>query len=146
VDRTVKDATDSTSVSNRWKVKGAYVTLRAGPAVWVPLTSRLRAMVSAGPAMIYSGSTYTVTQSFSPALGAELTDTTSSEENKILAGYFADASLQYDLTDHAGFFAGAVFQSAGSYTQSVNSTAANYSTKIDFANQNGLRAGMTIRF
>lgn len=146
VDRSVKNATDSTSVSNRWKLKGAYLTFRAGPSVWVPLTTRLRAMISAGPAVIYSGTTYSVTQSFQPDIGAEITDTSTSEQNKFLPGYFADASLQFDLTEHAGFFAGAVFQSAGSYTQAVNSAAANYSTKVDFANQNGLRAGMTIRF
>lgn len=146
IDRQTKTATDSTSVSNRWKVKGAYLTLRAGPAVWVPLTSKFRAMVSAGPAVIYSGSSYSVSQSFQPELGAEISDTTVSEQNKFLPGYFADASLQFDLTEHSGFFAGAVFQSAGSYTQTVTSTAANYATKIDFANQNGLRAGMTIRF
>jgi hypothetical protein len=146
VDRQTKTATDSASVSNRWKLKGAYLTFRAGPAVWVPFTTRLRAMVSAGPAIIYSGSKYTVSQAFQPEIGAEISDTSSSEQNKFLPGYFADASLQFDLTEHAGFFAGAVFQSAGSYTQTVTSTAANYATKIDFANQNGLRAGMTIRF
>ena len=146
IDRATKTAVDSTSVSNRWKLKGAYFTFRAGPAISMPFSSRLRAMVSAGPAIIYSGSSYTVTQSFQPATGAEISDTSTSEMNHVLPGYFADASLLFDLTEHAGFFAGAVYQSAGSYTQSLNTDASHYSTKIDFANQNGLRAGMTIRF
>ena len=39
-----------------------------------------------------------------------------------------------------------VFQSAGSYTQEVNSDNANYNTKIDLGNQSGVRAGLSIRF
>ena len=35
-------STDNTSVSNNWKVKGAYYTFRAGPTVWLPITTRLR--------------------------------------------------------------------------------------------------------
>lgn len=146
IDRVTQTAVDSTSVTNHWKLKGAYFTFRGGPSISVPFTSRLRASVTAGAAVVYAGSTYTVSQSFLPDIGTEITDTSSSEMNKVLPGYFADASLQFDLTDRAGFFAGAVFQSAGSYTQTLNTDAAHYSTKIDFANQNGLRAGMTIRF
>jgi hypothetical protein len=146
LNRQTQTAVDTTSVSARWELKGAYYTFRAGPAVWVPITSRFRATMSAGPALIYAGSTYTVTQSYQPATGAEITDTSFDTANHILPGYFADASLQFDLTEHTGFYAGAVFQSAGSYTQTLDNTAAHYSTKVDFANQNGLRAGMTIRF
>ncbi len=146
INRSTQTAIDSTSVSARWKVKGAYYTFRAGPAIWVPFTTRLRATVSAGPAVIYAGSTYTVIQTFQPATGVQIQDTSSSEANHFLPGYFADASLQFDLTNHTGFFAGAVFQSAGSYMQDLSTPAAHYSTKVDFANQNGLRAGMTIRF
>jgi hypothetical protein len=146
IDRTTQTAVDSTSVSNRWKLKGACFTFRGGPSLSLPFTSRLRASVTAGAAVVCSGSTYTVTQSFQPATGLEISDTSTNEMKKVLPGYFADASLQFDVTDRAGLFAGAVFQSAGSYTQTLTTTAANYSTKVDFANQNGLRAGMTIRF
>jgi hypothetical protein len=146
IDRTTQTEINSTSVSTRWKLKGAYYSFRAGPAVWVPFTTRLRASVSAGPVLVYAGSTYTVTQSYTPATGAEITDTSKDDASHLMPGYFADASLQFDLTERTGFFAGAVFQSAGSYTQTLASTAAHYSTKIDLANQNGMRAGMTIRF
>lgn len=146
IDRTTKTEIDSTSVSARWKLKGAYYSIRVGPAVWVPFTTRLRATMAAGPLVVYAGSTYTVAQSFQPTTGAEISDTSSSEASRVMPGYFADASLQFDLTERTGFYAGAVFQSAGSYTQKLANTAASYSTKIDLANQNGLRAGMTIRF
>ena len=144
--RTSSIATDTTSVNNRWKLKGAYYTFRVGPTLLIPFTTRFRATVSAGAAVVYSGSKYTVTQTFDAPMGADITDTSTNSANKLLPGFYADASLQFDLTDRSGFYAGAVMQSAGSYTQSIDTANAHYSTKIDLANQSGLRAGMSIRF
>ena len=144
--RTVSDKTDATSVTNRWKLKGAYYTFRAGPTLVLPVSGRFRASISAGAAVIYSGSNYSVTQSYTPDIGAEITDSSTSFAYKLLPGYYADASLQFDITDTAGFYAGAVYQSAGSYSQNLNTATANYATRIDFSNQSGMRAGMTIRF
>ena len=144
--RTITSLTDDMSVNNRWRIKGSYYTFRLGPTVMLPITTRLRASVSMGVALVYSGTSYTVTQTFEPDLGAEITDTSSSESYKLLPGYYADATLQFDLTERAGFYAGAVLQSAGSYTQNVDTDNAHYTTKIDLANQNGVRAGLSIRF
>jgi hypothetical protein len=139
-------AFDNSSVTNSWKVKGAYYTFRAGPTVTLPVTSRLKATVSVGAAMVYSGTSYTVTQTFTPASGADIADTSSSNVYKLLPGYYADATVQFDLTERTGFYAGAILQSAGSYTQNVDTTNAHYSTKIDLSNQSGIRAGMSYRF
>jgi hypothetical protein len=139
-------AGDTTSVTNHWKVKGSYFTFRAGPTIWIPITSRFRASVSLGGALIYAGTTYSVTETFLPESGFEISETNSSIASKLLPGYYADASLQFDLTDRTGFYAGAVFQSAGSYDQKLDATNAHYATKIDLANQSGLRAGLSIRF
>lgn len=144
--RTITTTTDSTSVTNRWKLKGAYYTFRAGPTIWIPITTRLRASLSAGAALVYAGSSYTVTQSFQPELGAEISETDTEAAYKLLPGYYADASLQFDLTERTGFYAGAVFQSAGSYTQQIDTDNAKYTTKVDLGNQSGVRAGMAIRF
>ena len=144
--RTTTLTNDNTSVSNRWKVKGAYYTFRAGPTVWLPISTRLRASVSVGAAIVYSGSTYTVTQTFDTPLGADISDTNFNAASKLLPGYYADATIQFDLTERAGLYAGAVFQSAGSYTQNIDTATNHYSTKIDLANQNGVRAGLSIRF
>lgn len=137
---------DETSVRNRWKLKGAFFTFRLGPTIVIPIFSRVQISVSAGPALIYSGTSYTVTQTLSPETGTDITDTTTDVANKLLPGYFADASLQFNVTDRTGFFAGAVFQSAGSFVQQLNNATAQYSSKLDFANQSGLRAGMSYRF
>jgi hypothetical protein len=144
--RATNTVTDDTSVTNRWKLKGAYYTFRAGPTLWIPIGTRFKASISAGAAVVYSGTNYTVTQTFQPALGAEISDTNSTAAYKLLPGYYADATVQFDLTERAGFYAGAVFQSAGSYTQNVDTTNSHYSTKIDLASQSGVRAGMSVRF
>jgi len=144
--RVTTTATDDSSVSNRWKLKGAYYTFRAGPTLQLSLTNRFKATLGIGAAVVYSGSSYTVTQTLTPPAGAEITDTSSSEAYKLLPGYFADASLQFDLTERTGFYAGAVFQSAGSYTQAIDTDNAHYATKIDLANMSGFRAGMSYRF
>ena len=144
--RTTGVSTDSASVGNNWKVKGAYYTFRAGPTVSLPITARLRASVSAGAAIVYSGSSYSVTQTFDTPLGAPISDTNTSAAYKLLPGYFADATLQFDLTERAGFYAGAVFQSSGSYTQNIDVPTAHYSTKIDLGSLSGVRAGLSIRF
>ncbi len=144
--RTETTETNETSVTNRWKLKGAYYTFRAGPTLWLPITSWLRASVSLGAAVVYSGTSYTVTQTLQPDVGTEISDTSSNEAYKLLPGYFADATVQFDLTERTGFYAGAVFQSAGSYTQKVDTDNAHYATKINLANQNGVRAGLSIRF
>lgn len=134
------------TVTDNWKVKGAYYTFRAGPEVWFPISSHFRVGASLGAAMAYAGTTYTVTQTFTPETGSAMTTQDTSSVYKLLPGYFADATVQWDVTDKAGFFAGAVFQSTGSYTQGIESTTSNYATKIDLSNQNGFRAGMTVRF
>jgi hypothetical protein len=138
--------TNSTSVNARWKLSGAYYTFRAGPTLFVPITNRFRASLSVGAAVIFSGSNYSVTQTYAPETGAEISDTSSSTESHLLPGYYADATLQFDLTERTGFYAGALIQGAGEYTHNLNSTAAQYSTKIDLAKQQGFRGGMTIRF
>jgi hypothetical protein len=139
---------DTTSVTNRWKLKGAYYTLRMGPVLTIPIPfiPRTNLTLSAGPALIYAGTNYTVTQDLDPATGTNITDTTTDAIYKLLPGYFADASLHFVVTDRTGFYAGAIYQSAGSYTQSLNNSTAQYTTKVDFGNLNGLRAGMSYRF
>lgn len=144
--RTTSTETSSDRVTNRWKVKGSYFTFRAGPTLWLPITSRLKASVSAGAAVVYSGSNYTVTHTFEPETGTAITDTVTSFAYKLLPGYFADATVQFDLTERTGFFAGAVIQSTGSYDQMIDTANSHYATKIDLANQSGIRAGLSIRF
>jgi hypothetical protein len=146
VDRSTTTTTDSTSVRNRWKLRGAYFTMRAGPALSMQFTSRFRATVSAGLAVVYAGTTYSVVEAFTPDTGAEISDSATDDTSKFLIGYYADAALQFDATERTGFYVGAVYQANGSYEQAISSANANYATKIDLNGLTGLRAGMTFRF
>ena len=143
---TTTTAVDVKSTVNTWKLKGAYYTFRAGPELEFPFTTRFRLSMSAGLALVYAGTNYTVTESFTPEIGEVITETDTEDVNKLLPGFYADASLEFDLTEKAGFFAGGIFQSAKGYTQSLNSTTSKYVSKIDLSNQSGFRAGMSIRF
>jgi hypothetical protein len=133
---------------NRYFTDGAYYTVRVGPTLIVPITKRLNLSLSAGPALIYAGSEMNVLEDLTLATGeADLTNLYQKENNKLIPGYYADVDLQYELTDTAGLYFGGVYQSAGSFTQTVPSGAGTeYSSKIDFANQEGVKGGMTVRF
>lgn len=140
------DTANFANIKDNWKVRGAYYTFRFGPEIMIPIGSHFHFDISVGAALAYAGTTYTVTQDLTPDIGSDILDTESTNAYKLRPGYYADASMEYDITDKAGFFAGAVFQSTGSYTQGIHSTTANYVSKIDLTNQNGLRAGMSVRF
>jgi hypothetical protein len=145
-DRSTKTTADNTSVTNRSTVKGAYYSFRAGPTIVLPIGQRFQASVSFGGTLVYAGSNYTVVQTFQPELGAEITDSLSGDTNKILPGYFADATMQFNITSRTGLYAGAIYQQSGDYTQKVATATSSYSTKLDFGSQSGFRAGMTIKF
>ncbi|HEX2851739.1 MAG TPA: hypothetical protein VHO24_00775 [Opitutaceae bacterium] len=147
VQRITTSTTDDTSVSHNSKLKGAYYTFRAGPTLWMPITHRFRVSISLGATLIYAGTNYTLIQSFQPETGAEISETLESDESKFLPGYYADATLQFDVTPRTGFYAGAMFQSSGDYEQNIaDGAGTNYSSKLEFGNQSGFRAGMTIKF
>jgi hypothetical protein len=51
------------------------------------------------------------------------------------------------MTETSGFYLGGIYEGAGSYTQSIQSgPSSNYTTKIDFESEEGVKAGMTVRF
>ena len=140
------------TVFNQWDLKGAYFTFRVGPSVSYLITDRLKLNLSAGAAMVYSGTNYTVTQTYQPAIGDPIVSTAQDDESKLLVGYYLDASLQFDITERAGFYAGAVYQDTGSYTQtadlndSFTGSHASYKSLIDLSSLSGFRMGMTFRF
>ena len=110
LNRAVIVETDAISVLEQFKLHGAYATLRGGPTLIYNITDHLHFSVSAGPALIFSGSDYFVNAVLTPATGADIIDTIQSYEGKLLFGYYGDATLQYDLTDRTGFYVGAFFK------------------------------------
>ncbi|HEY1792214.1 MAG TPA: hypothetical protein VGG34_04795 [Opitutaceae bacterium] len=140
--------------TNRYFDEGAYYTLRVGPTVTIPIGSRLKLNVSAGPDIVYIGNEFNVLEDLSIATGEDFQTLYQKENSKFLPGYYVDVDLQYRLTDKAGFYLGGVYEGAGSFTQTVASgfnpvnpsQTYQYTSKLDFGDQEGLKGGMTIRF
>ncbi|HWL17809.1 MAG TPA: hypothetical protein VNR00_19520 [Opitutus sp.] len=141
-------AASEVAVENRWKLRGAYLTLRAGPTLLLPITSRFSASVSVGGVLVYAGTSFEVEQSFTPETGDTLVESVASNDYALLPGYYVDANLQYDFTDNAGLYLGAIYQSSGSYDHQVSSSdeLSNYKARVDLASLQGIRAGMTFKF
>lgn len=139
------------SLKNRYKIKGSYYTLRAGPTIIVPFSTKFHLSFGVGAAFIYAGTTYSVESEFLPDdFEQTITKKDSSYDRAFRPGYYLDANLEYWISERSGLFAGAVFQSNGSYTQKVENdeenAVANYSSTIDLSSQSGMRLGMNIRF
>jgi len=136
------------AITNGFKLRGAYMTFRAGATLYVPITQRLSAMMSAGAVLVYAGTAFEVNQAFKPETGDSISQFLSDNDSKILPGYFADASLQFSITDTAGLYVGAVYQSSGDYTQEAVSPdgTSKYETRVDLSSLQGIRAGVSFKF
>jgi hypothetical protein len=134
------------TVAEKWSVTGAYFTLRLGPQVTLPITENFSANFSGGPALVYVGTTFSVDQTITPPTGSPLESTGTHSYNTVLPAYFADANVEYSLTDTTGLFLGAVLQGSRSYNQSIVAPDANYTTKVDFGSQEGVNMGIDFKF
>lgn len=148
LERLPSTVTSTDFVTTAWKLRGAYMTFRAGPTLFVPIGSRFSASISAGAVLVYAGSSYDVNQTFKPETGDTITQSTTGLKGTLLPGYYIDASLQFSINDTSGLYLGAVYQSSGNYTQSITSAdeKATYVSKIDLSSLQGIRAGVNFRF
>ncbi len=147
INRTFDSKISTGALTNHWRMKGAYYTFRAGPTIVIPLGERWKITLSAGGALVYAGSTYSIEQEFTPEDGGTtIKESVEDTANKLLPGYYADANVEYWLTDRAGFYVGGVHQSSGTYTQRLNTDTGSYSSKVDLSSLQGFRMGMNIRF
>jgi len=134
-------------VDGNWQVKGAYFMVRLGPTIRTQLTSRLGLSASLGVAGAYTGTTYSVTETFRvPDLeGITIGATRGTEhtsETKLLSGYYADLNLEWIATERTGLFGGFTAQKFDGFDQSVGSRTA----RIDLGSSVGLRGGVSIKF
>ena len=138
-------------VAGDWLLKGAYFSFRAGPKFCYRITDRLRFTLGAGLALIYAGTQYTVVQVYIPQDADSVFALADEDESKLLVGYYVDATLQYDFTDRAGFYAGAVYQTGDSYTETAslsdrNGSTGAYKALVDLSSLQGFRMGMCFKF
>lgn len=148
LDRTTGMSSSPTAVLSTWKLRGAYVTFRAGPTLFVPITERFSASFSAGAVVVFAGTTYDVNQSFKPATGDSIVESMTSSDTALMPGYYVDASLQFAMTETSGLYLGAVYQSSGDYSQDVSNEEATsvHRTRVDLSALQGIRAGVSFKF
>lgn len=148
VDRQTSQTSNTADFENHWRLRGAFMTFRAGPVLQLPITEKFSATLSLGAVLVYAGSSYEVTQTFSPETGDDLSLFITDTSSYFTPGFYVDANLQYALTDNAGFYLGAVYQNSGDYEQVVVSDdgTSRYVSRVDLSKLQGIRAGMTFRF
>lgn len=149
--RTESNTSNDSQVSSFSKLRGHYLTLRVGPTFRVQITDKLRFTVSGGPVLVHSGSTYSVNRDFEVAttaadIGATVRDQVSSTTAENMTGYYADAGLEYLLSEYSGFYLGAFYQTAGSYTQYITEQSSSYELDIDLSRLQGFRGGLNFKF
>lgn len=137
---------NNTQVTNFWKLKGTYLTLRLGPTVIYKITDNFRLSFSAGPTLVYSGTDYSVEQTLVPDTADPIVSTVTESEEKALTGYYVDATLEYLITERAGLYAGAFYQTSGEYTSTITENGSSYTTDIDLSKLQGFRAGLNFKF
>lgn len=144
--RTLTATTANGEINNFYRVKGAFLSARVGPTLYFPIWGKFRGSVSVGAAAVYAGSTFSVEQEYTPETGDPITNSVSSVDKKVMPGYYVDANVEYWMTERAGFYAGASYQSSSNYTQTIENEQTKYATKIEFKGLSGLRAGVNLRF
>ncbi len=87
-----------------------------------------------------------------PDIFDPIVSTADSDEVHFLPGYYVDASLQFDITERAGFYAGVTYQDNELHyyadgrpatTRSRGSTASLHEALVDLSSLSGFRMGMT---
>lgn len=140
---TTKSVVGGTSVRGNWQVKGGYFMMKLGPAVRTQLTERLGLSASLGLAGAYSGTHYSVVESFDvPDVGTTISTTEVSDVSKFLAGYYADLNIEWAANERTGLFGGLTAQKFDGYDQFVGGRSA----RIDLGSSVGVRGGFSIRF
>lgn len=141
-------SSSTSAVLTNWRLRGAFMTFRAGPTLFLPIGTRFSANFSAGAVIVYSGSSYEATEVFTPATGDTVTNVTSDGESTLLPGFYVDASLQWTMTETSGLYVGGIYQSSGDYTQTITNIdgKSTYTTRVDLSKLQGFRAGVSFKF
>jgi hypothetical protein len=148
LERTEVISSSDTAVLSTWKLRGAYLTLRAGPTLFVPITERFSASFSAGAVVVFAGTTFDVNQSFKPSTGDTIVQSITNSDSALMPGYYVDASLQFAMNETSGLYLGAVYQSSGDYTQDATNDdeTSVHRTRVDLSALQGVRAGVSFKF
>jgi hypothetical protein len=116
--------------------------LRFGPFVEVPLANRLSLYLSGGVVVAGVHSDFRWRESVTIEGVGTFSDHASGTKDDVLLGGYLGATFNYSLNDRLGLYAGAQYQSMGSYTHSV----AGRKAKLDLNATVFVSAGLSYSF
>lgn len=137
---------NDTDLTEHFKLHGSYATFRFGPELEYDFSNHWNATLSAGPTLIYAGTSLEMDAVLVPPTGYQIVDRVTSTTNKLLYGGYLDLSLNYAMTDRTGFYLGSFDQVSTGYNQGASSIGGVFTTRVDFDNQEGMRTGMSYKF
>jgi hypothetical protein len=107
------------------------------------VTPTIGISASVGLSGAYSGTTYSVIESFTVAnIVNPVLYINSSDKSIFLPGYYAYIDANWSLNERSGVFAGVSYESYGSYDQKVD----GHTAKIDLGSTINVHGGLNIKF
>lgn len=142
--RTFVTTPNGAAIDGSWSIEGAYYSMRFGPELRGHLTERIAFTVGAGVLGAFVGSDFSVSEvldlddTIFTTVGFVATDSVS----ELLIGYYAEASIEFWLTQRTGLFLGAVLESMDNFVQNFAGRTAN----VTLSDATLIRFGVIHRF
>lgn len=127
-DRRITNTPNGANVEGVWEIKGAYYSIRLGPEIRSHITEKLAFTAGAGFLGVYVGSDFSVTETLDldgyPTFRTiQVNDTENLTD--LIAGFYAEATIEYWITQRTGFFVGATFESVDDFVQTFGGRTAS---------------------
>ncbi|HET7535733.1 MAG TPA: hypothetical protein VFJ90_04715, partial [Candidatus Didemnitutus sp.] len=141
--KTVEEDRGAIDVTGIWKVRGAYIGLKAGPELRAAVSKNVGISLGAGVAGAYAATRFTAQEQFTiEGIDTPISVNDFSDTTKFLPGYYANADANYSVNERTGFYAGVGYEYYNTYDQ----TAGGRSAKIDLGSTATVHGGITIKF
>lgn len=142
--RTFVTSPNGAAIEGAWGIDGAYYSMRFGPELRGHLTERISFTVGAGVLGAFVGSDFSVSEFLeldTPTINAIRFGGVDSM-SELLIGYYAEASVEFWVTQRTGFFFGAVLESLDDFVQNFAGRTAN----VTLSDATLIRFGIIHRF
>jgi hypothetical protein len=143
--RTETSEAGAAQIDGIWQIKGAALSLRAGPWMrWQP-GERLAVRLSAGGALSLLGMSMRYDERLKlddPNIVVQENDSSDTQTHAV-PGIFGGVDLEWWLTERTGFFGAGYYES---YSKNAELSSGGRTGEIKFSGGLGVRAGMTFRF
>jgi hypothetical protein len=140
--RTLLVTAGGAQISGQRKLDAELYTLRLGPCLEIPMTSRFTARVGAGVAFGFVDSEFSFAETVTLAGGPSVSRSGASQKNDSLLGAYAGAQFSYRVFRSASVFTGAQFQ----YLEDFKQQAGGKEAKLDLGASVFLSGGLNFQF